>query len=48
MEFTFETATPLLARTPAFLSPRVSGLGRVLQHAREDAPPMGKTRAKEA
>jgi preprotein translocase subunit SecD len=38
----------LLAQTPAFLSPRVSGLGRVLQHAREDAPPMGKTRAKEA
>jgi preprotein translocase subunit SecD len=25
----------MLARTPAFLSPRVSGLGRVLQHAKE-------------
>jgi len=38
----------MLARTPAFLSPRVSGLGRVLQHAREDAPASGTTRAKEA
>jgi preprotein translocase subunit SecD len=38
----------MLARTPAFLSPRVSGLGRVLRHAREDAPAPGKTRAKEA
>ncbi len=38
----------MLARTPAFLSPRVSGLGRVLQHAREDAPAPSKTRAKEA
>ena len=27
----------MLARTPAFLSPRVSGLGRVLQHARTEA-----------
>jgi preprotein translocase subunit SecD len=25
----------MLARTPAFLSPRVSGLGRVLHHAKE-------------
>jgi preprotein translocase subunit SecD len=38
----------MLARTPAFHSPRVSGLGRVLKHAREDAPAPGKTRAKEA
>jgi preprotein translocase subunit SecD len=40
----------MLARMPAFLSPRVSGLGRVLHHAREDAPPTrpGRTRAKEA
>ena len=37
----------MLARTPAFLSPRVSGLGRVLHHAREDSPTVG-TRAKEA
>jgi preprotein translocase subunit SecD len=37
----------MLARTPAFLSPRVSGLGRVLHHAREDGPTAG-TRAKEA
>jgi preprotein translocase subunit SecD len=37
----------MLARTPAFLSPRVSGLGRVLHHAREDGPTVG-TRAKEA
>jgi len=28
----------MLARTPAFLSPRVSGLGRVLQHAGQDTP----------
>jgi len=35
----------MLARTPAFLSPRVSGLGRVLQHATEDeAPVRGRTR----
>jgi preprotein translocase subunit SecD len=27
----------MLARTPAFLSPRVSGLGRVLQHANKEA-----------
>ena len=40
----------MLARTPAFLSPRVSGLGRVLHHAREDGPATGRppTRAKEA
>jgi len=38
----------LLANTPAFLSPRVSGLGRVLHHAREDAPAPGTKRAKEA
>jgi preprotein translocase subunit SecD len=38
----------MLARTPAFLSPRVSGLGRVLRHAREDVPAPGKTRTKEA
>jgi preprotein translocase subunit SecD len=38
----------MLARTPAFLSPRVSGLGRVLEHAREDAAPAATKRAKEA
>ena len=39
----------MLARTPAFLSPRVSGLGRVLKHASEDTPAPGRTsRAKEA
>lgn len=38
----------LLAQTPAFLSPRVSGLGRVLQHARADVPASGGKRAKEA
>jgi len=37
----------MLARTPAFLSPRVSGLGRVLQHSREDGP-TSTPRAKEA
>jgi preprotein translocase subunit SecD len=37
----------MLARTPAFLSPRVSGLGRVLHHARGDGS-TGGTRAKEA
>ena len=31
----------LLARTPAFLSPRVSGLGRVLQQASEDSAGAG-------
>ncbi|GAA1752584.1 hypothetical protein GCM10009681_24370 [Luedemannella helvata] len=37
----------MLARTPAFLSPRVSGLGRVLHHA--DKPPATPTtRVKEA
>jgi len=43
----------MLARMPAFLSPRVSGLGRVLHHARDDGPPAssrpsGTKRAKEA
>jgi preprotein translocase subunit SecD len=38
----------LLARTPAFLSPRVSGLGRVLQHSRQGASATGPTRPKEA
>jgi preprotein translocase subunit SecD len=38
----------LLARTPAFLSPRVSGLGRVLHHGRDDAPAAGPVRPKEA
>jgi preprotein translocase subunit SecD len=38
----------LLARTPAFLSPRVSGLGRVLQHAGVDTPATGAKRVKEA
>ncbi|GAA3762474.1 hypothetical protein GCM10022225_55140 [Plantactinospora mayteni] len=39
----------MFARTPAFLSPRVSGLGRAL-HTRDDdeAPTTGKTRVKEA
>ena len=38
----------LLARTPAFLSPRVSGLGRVLHHASQDVPPSRPGRTKEA
>jgi len=38
----------LLARTPAFLSPRVSGLGRVLDRPREDAAVISPTRTKEA
>ena len=38
----------LLARTPAFLSPRVSGLGRVLHHAARGRPGTGTTRTKEA
>jgi preprotein translocase subunit SecD len=39
----------MLARSPAFLSPRVSGLGRVLHGAQEDAPaPSGSRRPKEA
>jgi preprotein translocase subunit SecD len=40
----------LLAQTPAFLSPRVSGLGRVLQHAGVDPPASGTgtKRVKEA
>jgi preprotein translocase subunit SecD len=37
----------MFARTPAFLSPRVSGLGRALQ-SRDDETPTGKTRVKEA
>ncbi|GAB3983068.1 protein translocase subunit SecD [Plantactinospora veratri] len=39
----------MFARTPAFLSPRVSGLGRAL-HSQDDdeAPTTGKTRVKEA
>jgi len=36
----------LLARTPAFLSPRVSGLGRVLHHATEDTPTTGSRSAR--
>jgi preprotein translocase subunit SecD len=36
----------MLARTPAFLSPRVSGLGRVLEH--HDASASGAARTKEA
>jgi preprotein translocase subunit SecD len=38
----------MLARTPAFLSPRVSGLGRVLRHAKSDDGTTGRTRTKEA
>ncbi|MBF9129317.1 protein translocase subunit SecD, partial [Plantactinospora sp. S1510] len=38
----------MFARTPAFLSPRVSGLGRALQSRDEDETPTGKTRVKEA
>jgi preprotein translocase subunit SecD len=38
----------LLARTPAFLSPRVSGLGRVLQNARPDVAASGSTGRKGA
>ncbi|WP_422774421.1 protein translocase subunit SecD [Plantactinospora sp. WMMC1484] len=39
----------MFARTPAFLSPRVSGLGRALESQDEDdAPTTGKTRLKEA
>jgi preprotein translocase subunit SecD len=38
----------LLARTPAFLSPRVSGLGRVLHHASQDVPSSRPGRTKEA
>jgi preprotein translocase subunit SecD len=37
----------MFARTPAFLSPRVSGLGRVLQHAQAETPAT-TTRTKEA
>ncbi len=37
----------MLARTPAFLSPRVSGLGRVLHHA-DQPPATPTTRVKEA
>jgi protein-export membrane protein, SecD/SecF family len=35
----------MLARTPAFLSPRVSGLGRIVAHGKADG---GRTRTKEA
>ena len=35
----------MLARTPAFLSPRVSGLGRLVGHGKADG---GRTRTKEA
>jgi preprotein translocase subunit SecD len=40
----------MLARSPAFLSPRVSGLGRVLHHAKDDSPAQqsGSRRPKEA
>jgi len=38
----------MLAQTPAFLSPRVSGLGRVLQHAAKDTPAPRAARPKEA
>jgi preprotein translocase subunit SecD len=41
----------MLARTPAFLSPRVSGLGRVLEHRTTDAStdrPSARVRSKEA
>jgi preprotein translocase subunit SecD len=38
----------LLAGMPAFLSPRVSGLGRVLHHAGEDSPTPRSARTKEA
>jgi preprotein translocase subunit SecD len=38
----------MFARTPAFLSPRVSGLGRVLQHAEPETPVRSTTRTKEA
>ena len=38
----------MLARTPAFLSPRVSGLGRVVGHAKSDSGSAGRTRTKEA
>jgi preprotein translocase subunit SecD len=37
----------MLARMPAFLSPRVSGLGRVLHHHTEDSP-SARNRTKEA
>jgi preprotein translocase subunit SecD len=39
----------LFARSKAFLSPRVSGLGRVLEHASTDAAPAPRrNRPKEA
>jgi preprotein translocase subunit SecD len=39
----------MFANTKAFLSPRVSGLGRVLQHAGTDETPAGRRqRVKEA
>jgi preprotein translocase subunit SecD len=38
----------MFARTPAFLSPRVSGLGRVLQREDKPAPATGRANPKEA
>ena len=38
----------LFARTPAFLSPRISGLGRVLERDDDTAGSVGNTRVKEA
>jgi preprotein translocase subunit SecD len=38
----------MFARTPAFLSPRVSGLGRVLQREDKPAPATGRVNPKEA
>jgi preprotein translocase subunit SecD len=38
----------LLAQSKAFLSPRVSGLGRVLQSSNKDASASGSARPKEA
>lgn len=38
----------LFARTPAFLSPRISGLGRVLEREDDTAGSAGNTRVKEA
>jgi preprotein translocase subunit SecD len=38
----------MFARTKAFMSPRVSGLGRVMHHATPDEAPVRKSRVKEA
>jgi preprotein translocase subunit SecD len=38
----------MFARTDAFLSPRVSGLGRVLHQAKPEASTTSTTRTKEA